>query len=209
MELKISSYNCRGLPKDSKKMHLRQDICEVFNRSHVVALQETWYAKQNLEALNTLHKDYVGVGVATVDETQNLYQGHYPGGVAIFWRKELSRFIKKLEFNTNWGVAIEISVGSSNFTLLNIYMPYQHAQNKERYFENLWTINAFVETIQNTSFMIIGDWNANLSDTGNSLFRNMMLDFCCENNLLISSKSLLPPNSYSFVSYREDNMVKS
>ena len=69
MEFKISSYNCKRLPKDRKKMHLRQNISEMFNRSHVVALQETWYAKQNLEALNTLRKDYVGVGAANVDET--------------------------------------------------------------------------------------------------------------------------------------------
>ena len=54
--------------------------------------------------------------------------------------------------------------------MLNTYIPYQYTHNKQQYFENLWNINAFVETIHNTNFMIIGDWNANLSDNDNSLF---------------------------------------
>ena len=37
-ELKISSYNCRGLPKDPKKLLLRPDIIDVFGKSDVVAI---------------------------------------------------------------------------------------------------------------------------------------------------------------------------
>ena len=69
MELKISSYNCRGLPKDGKKLLLRPNIGEVLKKSHIVAFQETWYAKQNLKSLNCLNKDFTGVGAATADES--------------------------------------------------------------------------------------------------------------------------------------------
>ena len=86
MELKISSYNCRGLPKENKKLLLRPDILEVLDKSHIVAIQETWYAKQNLKALNSLHKDYIGTGAATVDESHDIIHGHYPGGVALLWK---------------------------------------------------------------------------------------------------------------------------
>ena len=58
-KLKISSYNCRGLPKDPKNLLLRPDILDVFGKSDVVALQETWYAKQNLQCLNSLHRDFI------------------------------------------------------------------------------------------------------------------------------------------------------
>ena len=81
MDLTISSYNCRGLPKENKKLLLRPDILEVLDKSHIVAIQETWYAKQNLKALNSLHKDCIGTGAATVDETHVIIHGHYPGGV--------------------------------------------------------------------------------------------------------------------------------
>ena len=209
MDFIISSYNCRGLPKSNKKLLLRPDIGELLEKSHIVALQETWYAKQNLKSLNSLHKDFTGVGAATIDESLKVYHGHYPGGVSLLWRKELSKHIRKLEFNSDWGVAIEISLETCKFVILNIYMPYQCAENKEQYFDNLWNINSFIESIQNTNFMIIGDWNANLRENGNSLFGPTMLDFCNENNLVVSTKSLLPPKSYSHISTRKDNLFKT
>ena len=88
-------------------------------------------------------------------------------------------------------------------------MPYQCADNREQYTDNLWKINAFIESIQNTNFMIIGDWNANLRENGNSLFGATMLEFCNENNLIVSTKSLLPPKSYSHISTRKDNLFKT
>ena len=174
-----------------------------------MAFQETWYAKQQLGVLNSIHKDFVGIGAATVDESNNVYHGHYPGGVSILWRKELSKNIKRLEFNSDWGVAIEIEMEKISFVILNIYMPYQCAQNKEQYFDNLYNINSFIENLQTTNFMIIGDWNANLRDGGNSLFGPMLLDFCNDNNLVISSKSLLPHDTYTHVTFRENNIFKT
>ena len=186
--LNISTYNCRGLPKDKVKMSLRQDILSLFSNNHIVALQETWYSKQNLQTLNNLHKDFIGLGAATVDESHGLYQGHYPGGVALFWKKEISSNIKRLDFNSDWAVAIEVNLGLSTLVILNIYMPYQCIQNKEQYIDNLWNIYSFIDSINTTNFMIIGDWNANLGQSGNSLFGPIMIDFCEENNLVISTK---------------------
>ena len=91
------------MPKDRKRLLLRQDLCELLRENHIVALQETWYAKQQLEILNSIHKDFIGVGSATADESNKIYQGRYLGGVAILWRKELSKNIKRLDFNTDWG----------------------------------------------------------------------------------------------------------
>ena len=136
----------------------------------MVAIQETWYAKQNLQSLNCIHKDFIGTGAATIDETQGLYHGHYPGGVALLWKKDISANVKKLEFNSDWAVAIEINLGTSSLVILNIYMPYQCSQNQEQYIDNLWNIYSFIESINTTNFMIIGDWNANLGTSGNSLF---------------------------------------
>ena len=208
-ELKISSYNCRGLPKDPKNLLLRPDITEVFEKSHVVAIQETWYAKQNLQNLNSLHMDFIGIGAATIDESHGVYQGHYPGGVALFWRKNISANVKRIEFNSDWAAAIEINQGTSKLVILNIYMPYQCIQNQEQYIDNLWNIFSFIESINTTNFMIIGDWNANLGTSGTSLFGPIMEEFCKENNLIISTKKLLPADSHSHISRRTDRIFKS
>ena len=76
------------------------------------------------------------MGAATVDESHGLYQGHYPGGVALFWKKEISSNIKRLDFNSDWAVAIEVNLGPSTLVILNIWMPYQCIQNKEQYIDN-------------------------------------------------------------------------
>ena len=156
-----------------------------------------------------MHKDFIGMGAATIDESNGLYHGHYPGGVALFWKKEISTSIKRLEFNADWAVAIEINLGTSTLVILNIYMPYQCIQNKEQYIDNLWNIYSFIDSINTTNFMIIGDWNANLGQSGNSLFGSTMVDFCEENNLVITTKELLPSNSYSHITNRTDNIYKT
>ena len=132
------------------------------------------------------------MGAATIDETHRIIQGHYPGGVALLWKKEISTSIKKLDFNADWAVAIEINLGSRTLVILNIYMPFQCIQNREQYIDNLWNIYSFIDSINTTNFMIIGDWNANLGQNGNSLFGPIMMDFCEENVLVVSTKELLP-----------------
>ena len=175
----------------------------------MVAIQETWYAKQNLQNLNSLHRDFLGIGAATIDETHGVYQGHYPGGVALFWRKNISANVKRIDFNSDWAAAIEINQGSSKLVILNIYMPYQCIQNQEQYIDNLWNIYSFIESINTTNFMIIGDWNANLGTSGNSLFGPILEEFCKENNLIISTKRLLPADSHSHISRRTDSIFKA
>ena len=41
MDLKVFTYNCRGLPKSKNRLSLRPDIDQIFNEAHIVAFQET------------------------------------------------------------------------------------------------------------------------------------------------------------------------
>ena len=43
--------------------------------NQIIAFQETWYSKQNLSIINSLHSDFDGVGVAKIDECDNIVQG--------------------------------------------------------------------------------------------------------------------------------------
>ena len=66
MDLRLISNNCRGLPGDKRSLDLRPDIIMVMKDAHIVALQETWLSKQNLNRINSLHNDFVGHGVAII-----------------------------------------------------------------------------------------------------------------------------------------------
>ena len=83
MDLKVFTYNCRGLPKSKKRLSLRPDIGQIFDDAHIVAFQETWFSKQDLNWLNYLHDNYFGFGVAKVNESVGLILGRYSAVVVL------------------------------------------------------------------------------------------------------------------------------
>ena len=48
--------------------------------------------------------------------------------------------------------------------------------------------------------MVFGDWNANIRDPVNSLFVRHIIDFCHDNNYNISTRLMLPDDSFTHVS---------
>ena len=150
-----------------------------------------------------MHDNYFGFGVAKVDESVGLIQGRYSGGVAIMWKKELSRHIKVLDLNVNWCIAIEFQMGCTRFILFNIYMPYQTIVNEDEYIEKLGYIKCFIDEINCTNYAIIGDWNANLGNSGTMTFKAPMMEFCSDNELFISSQILLPDTTYTHINTYE------
>ena len=119
------------------------------------------------------------------------------------WKSSISNSIKPLKLDVDWCTAIEVCTGSTKFVILNIYMPYQCHEHEDLYLEQLGFIKAFIDELNCTNFMIIGDFNANLRHTGTNLFACHMTEFCKENELLISSELLLPHGSYTYAGHRE------
>ncbi len=67
----------------------------------ILCLQETWLTKQDLGGLNTLHKDFHGIGEATVDTRNKILHRHAPGGIVILWHTRIEQTIKELHLNVN------------------------------------------------------------------------------------------------------------
>ena len=82
-------------------------------------------------------------------------------------------------------------------------MPYQCHEHEDLYVEQLGFIKSFIDDINCTNFVIIGDFNANLRHTGTNLFAALMTDFCQENELIISSRIILPHDTYTYVGHRD------
>ena len=63
--IKIVSYNCRGLRlghSAGDKAH-RFVVDKLLESADILCLQETFLAKQDLEKLNSVHKDFHSAGV--------------------------------------------------------------------------------------------------------------------------------------------------
>ena len=147
-----------------------------------------------------LHIDFFGTGAATSDLRDGVLVGHPPGGVCIFYRKTLQQDIKMLDFDLSWCTGIELNIGGKALVILTIYLPYQCIENEDDYQDCLGELGAILEQLCTSSYIIVGDWNADLGRTQASRFRNHMLQFCDGLDLCISTKMLLPSESYTYVS---------
>lgn len=128
-----------------------------------------------------------------------IVRGRIAGGVAIMWHKKLDTIIKVIRLEADWCIAVQIRMNNKDFVILNVYTPYESQKNEDEYLNRLAFINSFISVSSFTSVFIVGDMNADLSDQG-SLFAKHMLQFCDDNNLVISSHKLLPAGSYSYIS---------
>ena len=200
--MKVASYNCRGLPKSHTYLHTRPDILNMFEFSDILAFQETWFAKQDLHLCDSLHSDFLSCSVTPVDYSSGILIGRPHGGVSFFYRKSLAKYITPVYYdNCNWCIGINFTVNDVCFTLINVYLPYECNNNSDEYIEKLSILESIIENTNNSCYAILGDFNANvLSDRSN--FANYAIDFCERNDMIFSSKELLPTNSYTYISER-------
>ena len=201
-EIKCVSYNCRGLPKNSDGLHTRPDIIQLFNNAGILAFQETWWAKQELHLGNTLHEDFLSFGVASVDYSAGILQGRPYGGVNIFYHKRFAQYVRPIYFeNCNWCAGIEFNLNDTCFSILFVYLPFECIDNEDEYIEKLSILESYVDSLNHGSYAIIGDFNANIASLS-SKFAKYINEFSDRNDFIMSSKILLPNDSYTYISDR-------
>lgn len=160
----------------------------------LLCLQETFLSKQDLGGLNSFNDNFHGAGESTVDFTRGIVRGWIAGGVAILWHKKLDSVINVIRTQVDWCIAVQLKLRNKELIILNIYTPYECPQNEDIYKERLGFLNSFINDNQFTSVCVLGDMNADLSDS-QSMFAKHMLQFCDDNNLMLSSQLLLPADS--------------
>lgn len=194
------SYNARGLRVGHSEGDKAQRfiVDKLLETCDVLCIQETFLAKQDLDRLNGLHKDFHGAGESTTDLNSKLIKGRIPGGVAVFWRKNYT-MIKVLRLGVDWAIGLEVHYNNSKCIVLNIYTPYECADHVDEYINRLAFLMTFIQDTDCSCVYIVGDMNADISDDRSS-FGNHLKHFCSENGLVLSSQVLLPNESYTYVS---------
>ena len=198
--IRIVSYNCRGLPYNHKDLYKRPTVQMLFNDNvnAIICLQETWFTKQDLANLNALHPGFHGTGVATVDNRDELYHGHPPGGVSILWRTCYDSIITPFKSDVDWITGI---VFDERYVILCVYMPYECHANEADYVEKLGVLQSILSELDTTCVSILGDWNADISDDS-SIFAGHLRQFCSDTGLLLSDEANLPSDTFTHVSER-------
>ena len=130
----------------------------------ILCLQETFLAKQDLGLLNSFNDNFHGAGESTTDLTMGIVRGRIPGGVAILWHKEMDSVIKVIRLQVEWCIAVQFKTNYKEFTVLNVYMPFESQQNEDEYLNRLAFISSFISDNPSTSVFVVGDMNADISD---------------------------------------------
>ena len=201
-DIKVASYNCRKLPKSFSELHYRPDILQLFESMDIIAFQETWLAKQDLDLCNTLHHNFLSCSRAAVDYSEGILIGRPFGGVSLFYNKRLANYATPVYFsNCNWCVGVNILINTVSFTIINVYLPYECPDNEDEYIEKLSMLDNIIENINHSSYTLVGDFNANITSSS-SKSAKYLFDFCERNHLTLSSNESLPGDSYTYISER-------
>ena len=199
--MRVVSYNSRGLRLGQgagDRAH-RVVIDKLLESAEILCLQETFLATQDLDKLNSVHNDFHGAGESTTDLSNRILRGRIPGGVAILWHKKLDPLVSVIRLEVDWCIGIKVVHNKNVFIILNIYTPYECHKNEDEYLNRLSFISSYIKESAYTCIYVLGDWNADIPDS-NSLFGQHLTQVCKDEKLILSSKVLLPDDSYTYIS---------
>ena len=198
MNISVVSYNARGLRvghSESDKS-CRVIVDKLFERHDILCIQETFLPKKDLERLNMIHGDFHGVGESTTDLCEKVIRGRIPGGVAILWNKKYDQLVNIIRLGVDWAIGVELSCNDKKLIILNVYMPYECTQNEEEYLCRLAFIVSYIQDNSSSCIYVVGDMNADVTGD-NSLFGKHLIQSCSDSGLTLSSKILLPEDSFT------------
>lgn len=155
MKINIVSYNARGLRvghSDADKSR-RFVVDKLLESCDVLCVQETFLPKQDLEDLNSVHKDFYGAGESTTDLSTKIVKCKIPGGDAVLLHKKFDQ-VNVVRLDVDWAIGIEFSGGGKRFIILNIYTPYERPQNEDEYLNRLACVMSFIQDNATTCFFI-------------------------------------------------------
>lgn len=150
--------------------------------------------KSELHLLSGVHPDFEGCGISAINETSGPLIGRPYGGVAILWRRSISRNVKMCKYDDARLLGIEVHLQNDKLLFINVYMPYQCEQNYDDFMLYLGKLTALIGEAETTKIGCYGDFNAKV----NTLFSTELVNWCQASNLIMSDTMWLGPDSGTF-----------
>ena len=188
----ISQYNCQSLRANSEIVQGLLKNCDI------LCLQETLVDENNSDLFENLNSDFLSAFEPAVRRPE-CFSGRSSGGLGIMWRKDRNFKCKPLKFDSRiMGLEINFENGMT-YLMLNIYMICDYG-NIDCYTEFKSTISKLGNIITTENFhevCLVGDFNA---DPNKGRFFSDIVRFAAEFNLHINDISMLPSDSYTYIS---------
>ena len=115
------------------------------------------------------------------------------------WKKHLDKHISIIYCEFDWICGIKISNGvNRDYYIFNVYLPYECEEHRDVFNDYLAKLNVVVLNINSTYITILSDFNSNIARR--SLFGDIRLNFCVDNDLIMVDKNNLPTDSFTYIS---------
>ena len=101
-------------------LHEIKDLC---NSHDLVFLQETRMSRAQLPTLSNINNEFVGYGLSSMKDEEQIYTGRPFGGIAVLWRKTLDEYLEET-YDCDRFLGLQFTCGS--FTAL-FYVFIYHA----------------------------------------------------------------------------------
>ena len=126
---------------------------EIAKIHDIILIQEHWLYEFEIKDLANYLPDfcYAGKATDTYDPILPIFKPRGKGGVAIFWRKDLERFIEVLDEGSERTLAIQINTSSQKYCIINSYMP---SNDRDKYTDLLDEIHEIIAKYQETHSII-------------------------------------------------------
>ena len=202
-QLRISTWNCRGLNRGEPYVHQLAD-----NSSDVIVVTEHWLWPFESHRLSQVHPSFASEVKtdARLDENSSLTRGC--GGVGLMWRNTLdANPISCISSDRICGIRVKLSSAEPvELTILGVYLPCADL-GLETYCEHLAELESLISEGQRLGpVLIAGDFNAHLGPLGGirgqgspnqqGVLLKQLLDRCELHAVSLSSLSEGP--SYTF-----------
>ena len=153
--LRCVSYNCNSVRNNA---NILEDLLDT---SNIVFLQELMLNKSDLGVLNDFHKDFRHTAYVKDRETEGINEGRPSGGVAIFWRCDLSLTVSPVIVDDSV-IGIILINDSVSLFFLNVYLPcdFQTMDSLDKYRNALALLGNVIKEQNINNVVLVGDFNA-------------------------------------------------
>ena len=197
MAVRLAYINCRSFPRAEGGIYdllITRDI-------KILALQETWLAKQELHSLNVFD-NYDSFGISKTDYEDGVTVGRNSGGVAFLWNRCLLKdfLIRPCDYGYNWLVGLDIIDKRTNakFNFVNVYLPCNTQDNIDSFLECVGVLQQILEDCDTTRLMFCGDFNCDLSK--HDRYCNILSSFISDTEIKCLDCEKLPSDTFTYVS---------
>ena len=190
--LKLLSFNCHRVKSSSNTL---QQFTKDFD---ILMIQEHWLYPDELTYMSFLSEYFCSFSTSSMTTDDKLLRGRPHGGVSILWRKSLSHIVKTVKYDDNRVIGIELKTSTYTLLFLCCYLPYECDMFYDDYCFYLDKFKCIIESADTPYVYILGDFNPDIQSQ--SIFGSELIEFCDMNNMSFIDKSMLSPDTFTFIS---------